>query len=81
MGKKINISFHVDCRFSQEVTVTDELYNRLILDADQNDIREIENKKVNDLYCDIQDIIDWKDILELGDFEDISITEIPQNCV
>jgi len=80
MSKKIKISFHVDCRFSQEVTVSDELYNRLILDADQNDVCEIENKKVNMLYCEIQDIIDWTDMLEAGDFEDISITEVPQNC-
>lgn len=80
MSRKIEITFHVDCQFSQQVTVSEELYNQLILDADSNDVCEIENGKANMLYCEIQDLIDWKDILDTGDFEDVSITEVPQNC-
>jgi hypothetical protein len=36
--------------------------------------------QLNDAYAIINDLIDWKNILDTGDFENISIREEPQNC-
>lgn len=79
MSKTVVITLTVECVYSQQITVSDILYGRLMLDADMNDVSEIENGEGNILYQEIESLIDWKDILSKGDFEDISISEVQRN--
>ncbi len=65
--KKVKIQFNTKCTFSQYLEVSDDTYD-ILMKADGADLNSLHPE-----YDIITEIIDFTDILDMDDYENVSI--------
>ena len=76
MSKVIEIKFDTKTTYCQNIIVSDDVFEKLIK-LHQCDLTDYDkNWKPIEEYHIINDIIDFKDIVSTGDFENIEIVDM-----